>query len=436
MKNMINFNKKNSYIFGLFFSIWMVSYLINELPFNKSIILYQIIFVLCFLSILYLIIYSIKFRDSSFFIIFGFIALYSYPYYMAIFRNVYVSYLHRVNNYYTLTKTFLLYILFILPFILFLDPKNKITFDIKRRNNDFLFICFLFVFFICWKYGLRGESIIESGGYGKGESSKSSIYEYALIIIFFLYLYIGQSKIKLAVFFLCCILYIFKDILYGGRIESLMLLLMLFFLFFQKKIRFSRLITLGVILLYIFKLYENIRGNIVGIVTDGDYIKYLNPFRTNEIEFLTSNEGDVFWAGERMLYLKQDGFFTPLVRFKAACSFILSIFVPYRILGPLSNLTQYKTNVYVTVGGGLASSYFYIMFTIFGVFFIGYILAKIFSNFQRSKRYTKVYILFVFITLPRWYAYYPIQLIKLCLISVLLFKFQEMIHCFTVKYFK
>lgn len=414
----------------------MISYLVNELPLNKSIIVYQTIFIFCFLSILYLVLYSIKFRDSTLLIFFGYIALYSYPYYIAIFQDVYISYLHRLNNYYTLTKTFLLYILFILPFILFLNPKSKIIFDIKRRNNDFLFISFLVVFIICWKYGIRGDSVIVSGGYGKGVTIKSSIYEYSLIILFFLFLYTGNSKTKTGIFFLCSFIYIVKDILYGGRIETLMLLLMLYFIFFQKKISFNRLLILGVIFLYLFKLYENIRGNIINIITSGSFIQYLNPFHINKIEFLASNEGDVFWAGERILYLQQDGFFTPTIRIKSTLYFFLSIFVPYRFLGPLANLTHYKTDVYVTGGGGLASSYFYIMFTILGVIIVGYIIARVFSKFQKSREYTKVYILFVLITLPRWYAYYPIQLIKLCFISVLLYAFQELIHHFIVKYIK
>lgn len=433
---MFSYNKKNFYIFGLFFSLWGFSYLINEIPLYKPIFIYKIIFVSCFLSIVYLLLYCIKNQDSVFLIFFGFIALYSYPYYMAIFQNVYVSYLHRVNNFYTLTKTFLLYILFILPFCLFLNPMNKLSFDINPKNNEILFLGFLIVFLYCWKYGLQGESMLISGGYGKGETSKSSIYEYALIVIFFLFRYIGRSKLKYAIFFLCCFLYITKDILYGGRIESLMLLLMLFFLFFQKRIPFYRLIIIGIIFLYLFKLYENIRGNIVSIVTEGEFVKYLNPFHSNKMEFLASNEGDVFWAGERMLYLKQDGFFSPLIRFQSAYSFILSVFIPYRILGPLSNLTHYRTDVYITGGGGLASSYFYIMFTMIGVFFIGFMIAKLFTNFKNKKNHTKVYILFVLVTLPRWFAYYPIQLIKLCFISVLLFEIQEIIHRFTVKYMK
>ena len=274
------------------------------------------------------------------------------------------------------------------------------------------------VFLFCWMRGLQGESILKSLTYSSGDIEKSSLYEYALIILFLLLKYSGKKKIRLFIFFVCSFLYIVKDLLFGGRIECIMLILMIYILFLKEKISFKSFLLFGFLGIYILKVIEQVRYNIM-VVVNGNILDILNPFSTSEqSSYLSSNAGDVFWAGERLLHLMKEGYLTNSARLEAGVKFFMAPFISIGKLGELGNISTYKRDIYTTGGGGLVSSFFYTFYSYFGVIVFSFFISKILS-LKTKKEYVSVYQIFILITLPRWFAYYPIQLIKMDLIAVL-----------------
>ena len=427
--------KKNFLLFFLLFSLWFILY-IDVLFKDVNQRFAKFVFISMFSINIFLISYYFIHKNSVMLIFLGFLTLYAYPFYMAAFNNVYITYIHRENNFYTLTKTYLIYSLFLIPFILHRDFR-KIDFKINFKNNDILFILTCLIFFVLWKYGMSGTTIIESGGYGKGTTSKNSLYEYLLIFMYVMYQFTGKSIIKKIIFFCLSLLYILKDVLFGGRIESLMMILLLFYLIISKKISFKFFILAGVFLLYIMKIFENVRSDFINILSNGDILDVLNPFHVSEkIEYLTSNQGDVYWAGERVLHLIEKKELTVQDRFLSGFLFILSIFFKNAKLGPLANLTTYKMEVFPTVGGGLCPLYIYAMFSILGVFLLGLFIALFIRSNRLNGKYFNVYLLFVLTTFPRWFSYYPIQLIKFCLIAVFIVYVFDVLDVFIRRFCK
>lgn len=425
---------RNIYTFLFFLGLWILCYLFN-IASTYSLVVYKIIFYLLFAINCVFIISAIKEKNPIALMFFGYITLYMLPYISVINRDVYVSIYLKEKDFQLLTKTLLIYSLFLLPFLFFRRKKAVSMINIKIANNDLLFYILLLFFFLMWHFGIRGQNIILSGGYGMGETKKSSIYEYLLIIIFLLYQYSGKRKNKLYIFYFCCLLYAGKNLLFGGRIETLMLLIMIYLLIFQKRIPFKIVIVFAGIFYYLMQVFSNIRGNIKAIVT-GNYFAIFNIFRSSTLDYLGTNEGDVFWAGERLLYLIRDGYLTITERIVSATSFFLSVFVPRSFLGGYDNLASFRTNVYGSGGGGLAPLFFYVMFSIIGVFLVGCIISNLLNGLTEKPSLKNIYILFMIVTLPRWFAYYPIQLIKLDLMAVFISWLFYLFSNFSLKYCK
>ncbi len=431
----LKFKSQDIYTFLLFSGIWLLFYIFNMLG-TYPVLVYKLVFYFMLAVNGTLILSSIRFKNPIGLLFFGYITLYMIPYISVLNRDVYLSIYLKEKDFQLLSQTLLIYSLFLLPFLLFNTKNSIMEIKIDTVNNEILFYVLLLVFLFMWHFGIQGQNIFVSGGYGSGNQKKSSIYEYLLIIICLIYQYSGKSKRKMLIFYLFCILYIGKNLLFGGRIETLMLIIMVYLLVFQNKIPFRMLIIFAGIFYYLMQVFSNMRSNLKALVT-GDYLAVFNIFNSSSnIDYLGTNEGDVFWAGERLLYLIRDGYLTVLDRITSGLSFFLSVFVPRSLLGGYDNLASFKRNVYGTGGGGLAPLFFYTMFSIVGVFLIGYTIAKLFNGITKKYSLKNIYILFMIVTLPRWFAYYPIQLIKLDLIAVVVIYFFHLISSFLCKYCK
>ena len=88
---------------------------------------------------------------------------------------------------------------------------------------------------------------------------------------------------------------------------------------------------------------------------------------------------------------------------------------------PLGNLQHYLKDVYPSGGGGLAVSYFYAYGDYLAIGLLALFVAKVFNKRSSKKISMRIYAMFVVTMIPRWYAYYPVHLIKFCLIGTVLF---------------
>ncbi len=380
-------------------------------------------------------------------------------YTFTIFINLYLIYIFKNNQGFLLLYIFcLFYTLSLIPFYFFnidvsvwKDFNEKKYYDIVLKIYGIFLISPLFfikksfpnfinsliipknpnivgffttciVCLIIIIFGQSGSNIFESGGYGYSinESAKSTIYEYFIVFFLIAYYYSNQKRNHLIVLFSLSFTYIIKSLLFGGRIEVVQLLLLCYFILVidhKLIIKPSKIIIVCLIFYYFNQIFSSIRSNPIPLL-QGDYISYLNPYEsyTNSSIVYVSNEGDVFQSSVRLIGLIENGLLDAITRIKAFIGFFLSIIVPSSWLPEEASLITYKKDIYNSGGGGLIAVYFYAFLGWLGPFIISAYLFWIYRLTAFNKNiYLKFYVLMVFSTFPRWFAYNPIILFKMCL---------------------
>lgn len=262
----------------------------------------------------------------------------------------------------------------------------------------------------CMIFGQSGDTIIESGGYGQGTSSTSSLFGYGIIPIIIALRY-SNSRIRKLVVFILVIAYTFKTLLYGGRIDAIMLLIA-FYTVYLYSVLSKSIATILLCCAYLFnQAWEIIRGSINHINITQSLVSTATNFSIS-----SGNSADVFYASERIIFFIKNGVLGVQERVLSFIYFIESAIVSFSSLPDLANLSSFLMGRYSAGGGGLAPVFIYAWLGIPGVILVSSLLGIGFSRFIKGKcgTFLYFYIIFVVATIPRWYAYYPIQLIKFC----------------------
>lgn len=393
----------------------------------------QVMGVVLFISLIlinsFLIIKSYRKKNTLLLILFIYTFIYAFVIKNAFIDDLQISLYSSFNDYQHLYDTTLLFFLFyiFLYFFLKIDtPVKKPLFE--YRNNIFIFYIFLILAVICAVFGKSGDNIFDAGGYATGASSSSSLNEYFLIPLFISIIFSNNSK-KRALLIYCVVgFYIIKNLLFGGRIEVVMAALTIFIWKFYHTISIKKIVIYSVIGFYFFAVIGNIRSNPMVIFGPNWTNVFMLSFKSNDLVIL-SQEGDVLYATNRLVSMANEGIISLSERIMSFFYFVVSLFTPYSYLPDIANLSSYKVESYPVGGGGLIFGFFYVYFSYIGVILISYFLTRILNSFIRNNNsfFLKIYSLFVFITLPRWFAYSPVILFKLCLygtlITILVLKF-------------
>lgn len=307
---------------------------------------------------------------------------------------------------------------------------HNFKFDLKRYGFEsrYLFVLLLIAGLLMIQFGIKGESLLEGSGYGRGHSQKSTMHEY-FILIYLLLLLVYPPKSILAK--ICVnalfLIYSFKTLIFGGRVEvmEIVLLFLYFFWLFKRKINRALFFSTALIVLYLNAFYSAIRANPLILLTS-QASEVFNPvnlfFAKSDRPYLTSNEGDVLQASTRMLGLIQEGYLNSSNRIGAFFSYLFSWIVPTSLMPEYANLASYKQSLFSSGGGGLIGVYFFVWLGYAGPLLVGVFIGFIIKKLYVSKdTFFKVYGTSVLITFPRWYAYSPIFLIKFCFYSIILY---------------
>lgn len=233
--------------------------------------------------------------------------------------------------------------------------------------------------------------------------SISSFYEYVSILIVFAYYF---SKTKKQKFFLLFIVgwLIIQDLVMGGRITSMQLLIATFILFFAKKINWKMILVL-------------VLGGFFGLSIIGIYRESysLNGF---SIEWFIDRIFENLFVVDTSYYAYYASF--SVIEYSMFAELSAKIF---NLLGFLCNIigihiTGYSSvgsdalNAgYINVGGGLFPSYAYFWGGIVGVIVLSTMMAGIITMlFNKRQEKPMVYILLTVILayMPRWYLYTPL----------------------------
>lgn len=377
-----------------------------------------------------LILRSLLIKNYIVLIISTYILLYIQVLYFLFYKNIQLSVFVDFNNEFYFYKSACIICLFLILFYLFLRiyPDDKLMY-FQNKDSNAVFLFSVISFSLMMIFGLNGENILESGGYGKGESNGSFLFEYGLIFFCAAYLYSGNSIKKKRLLLLLSVLYVLKSLLYGGRIAVLELMLAWFFLYFQYRIKLKTILLFVCFFYYSMLIIGALRSDIT-LLSSLNIIDILTMDKKGSVpDMIVSQEADANYAAVRLIAFADEQIVIFTDRIYSLFLFVCSIFLPYSILPscarPADMLREYPTG-----GGGLITAYFYFYASYIGVIFIAIYMA-ISLSVKRGNialKYNNLYLMFLFITLPRWFAYNPISIFKMSLYGVFIIKFIDYLY--------
>lgn len=320
------------------------------------------------------------------------------PYhYILTYQNV------EYTNIIVLLQTILLRVIF-----LGINPKNiKIMREYLRpRKNNLIFSSFIFIIILLIPIILITTPIHLSETYDYHAKS-SILFEYVLIFIIVASVY-ANTKIKQRIIIGLSSIYLILPLFYHKRLPSIMVGLVLFNLFFSGKMKIKYILIFTILGFIGFRLFAALRVNM-------EEIHLLNLLLgINSENIMSNNQGGVVVCSVTYYGLIENGSFDFLFRLKSLIGTFASTVLPSS-----SNLEETFVNLYtmkyyanIPGNGGLSSIYLYIWGGLFGVI-IGGLIFNYFLRNPKNSRLVFVYLIFMFATFPRWYAYNMFILIKM-----------------------
>jgi hypothetical protein len=286
-------------------------------------------------------------------------------------------------------------------------------------------------------FGNTREYIFNSGGYAFSTEtgSRNSLSEYAIIFLAASFLFSGKRKKNTLFLYLISILYCLKNLLQGGRVETVMVLFLLLVFDLAYRFSFYKLLIGALFSFILLAMFSYFRDNPNSLFSLEGYSSMLESFIDRKSRsYITNNQGDVLYASERMIILIKDQVLDVNSRIISFIYYIISPFIPSKYLPAEANLASFRTDLYSVGGGGLAPVYFFVYLSYVGIILLSFIVSKAFYGFTYSKMNSFLYLygLLVIISTPRWFVYNPIFLVKFCLIGAvylyLLSRYQNNIH--------
>ncbi len=297
------------------------------------------------------------------------------------------------------------------------------------KNQPLVFYFLFSVLFFIFIFGRSGSTILESSGYGSADSNTSNlggtaIFEYFIVIYPIAYIFSGKNRFRISLLITIAILYSVKALLFGGRIEFLQILLLLFVLNFDNAntsiFKILSFLLIPVFFLFFFGFLRTAPSSSISdvftiIIDNINFAGY--TFFGNQI--------DVFYSSTRLFGLVN----LEIIPFQDRISIffynVIAVISPYSFLPVKANLALYLQDIYTAGGGGLLPIFFYVYLSYFGVLAIGVYMGLIFRKAIKfdcnGSQYLLVYILMIISTYPRWYAYSSNVIYKFCFYSVIIY---------------
>lgn len=294
-----------------------------------------------------------------------------------------------------------------------------------KESNSLMFVFLIVISSIITIFGSTGQSIFESGGYLETIQSResSSFFAYNLIPLSLAFIY-ANTSMKRKVVFIAIALFCGKDLLFGGRVDTIQLLLILFFIKYQYLWKKKKIILFAGIGVVFMSIWGDLRGNVDMSMID-IYISLSKQYldSNSAFDYQIGNAADVYYASVRILFLIKENILTFELRIISFICFFLSVFVPFSYLPEVANLASFMQKDYWSGGGGLAPVFFYAFAGYIGVLAFSFLVSHCMNLYQnlKSSKFVRYYAILMLATTPRWYAYYPIQIIKFCLIGTLIY---------------
>jgi len=310
------------------------------------------------------------------------------------------------KNYYQ--EGIVILFIFTLLYTLFLNNNIKIeNIKFQYKSNNFIFI--LLLIFLLYIFIFKFDRT-SSESY---EVKISPMYEYSYIIFLFAIHY-SNTKIKKVIVCIFVLVFILQDILYGGRITSLQLLLLVSITFFCNFLTIKKIIIFFFSGIFLLSLVGSYRAHYS--LSDINLTYFINIIK-NKLFILDTA---TFAYGASITHLYSIQFTTFTERFISFINFLL--YIPFGDLFSMSDIlirdtitsiNSFTRSYYFNYNGGLIISYFYFWLGWFGVFLAGLLVPKYILFFLKQKSELGFLIFIcIIVTVPRWYLYNPITLFR------------------------
>lgn len=364
-------------------------------------------------------------HKQSIIALYSFMLLYSVPFFRYFILHQEIAVYVKYNDFFTLSKVLNIQAIFFTTLLIFSDfSKNDVSnkIEIKTFNNNLLyFICIGIMVFITI-FGSSSDSLLNTGGYKRAQINNFMnlrIIEYILIFISLSYKFSGDSKFKKMIILGIAGICGLKQLLFGGRILILQMLILIFLLFFDNRMKTRKVIVYALMCYVLFNIAGFVRNDIKYAINNPTKIlRYIKPqpYIYNGKEIWITNQGDVMHTSAVHMGLVEDGIIDSKMRKEASIYYVLRLIIPQKFLPKIATLTGFCMSYAPCGGGGFISSYFYVWFSYLGPIMIGIIIAKIVSNLYVEKSESMQLMKLIFMsTFPRWFAYEPLVLFKMSL---------------------
>ena len=323
------------------------------------------------------------------------------------------------NQYYSSSyydDVFFSYLLFLIIFLVGINGLNinSSTIINKYKKRDIYFKLCVFIQIFILLFGKTGDTIL-STGYGNVNSNVFSsflgfsINEYYLIfLVITLFIYKPKKYIHML-----NILFVVKNILYGGRVEALQIIFA-YSIFLNINFKSVKNLLIGFVLVVAFQVIGSIRHLGLSPEVISNALSDLSVFKLAFLQGATSTFAEVIYSSSVMQGIVNDNLISLSLRLEMVTQHFFSYVFPYSFLNEKANISLFSQSISMGAGGGgLPSAYFYFIGGLPFVIIGSLIYMNIFRKMHKSQNYIfNALGILMLITIPRWLLYNHITFIK------------------------
>ncbi len=348
-----------------------------------------------------------RFKEVDFimiFLLFGFTYLiYMIPYYFYGIPYHYLTDYQKIDY----TNNVLIIKIIFTRFVFFGISGKELGLSrlaIEKKNAPSIFNLLIFILIIMIPISLLMYPPQLGVAY-TGEVHSSIWLEYCIIFIIICGLHCDTIKRK-KILLIVSSIYVILPFLYSRRLQSIMIVLTLFMLFYRDRFKVKHIILLTIFAFVGFRLYASIRMEM-------SMTLFESIMSIDDEGVMGNNQGGVLVCSSTYWGLIQEGVFDWGFRLKSLVGVFFSIFLPasFNLEETYINFEALK---YAPIpgNGGFTSIYLFIWGGYFGVLVGGIIFNSILRNRKNSSNIF-VYTIFMFSTFPRWHSYNMFILVKM-----------------------
>lgn len=339
-------------------------------------------------------------------IIYGFIFYSNYSICMA-------NYIAHIDDYftawqYTQTAVNGLYILLVFSLLLnLIAPQHKPERPIPPLlvNNRYHLAITVGILFLLICIGIFSFSRPDIAG---ERGSGSALYEYAIVGFIIGLYYTGKVRWLQFLYVGLGIFFVLQNFMFGGRIESLQIILLFVFAFLTDKLKLSYVLPFLFIGLIILTGIGHFRAQFE--LNTANLLQVINILKNNYL--VTDTAYAAYFASLTFLAVLP---FTPwAMRLHFFYKFLVYIFLGSGVSG--FNLWGYTNGFFRHYGGGLLPFFAYFYLGIIGVlvtaYYLWFLFKKINSISENSSGFWRCAGLYLTVSVFRWYLYSPSQITR------------------------